>query len=569
MDAPGDYRVRVPMTHRVTNQVPPLAGPGPWLGDVALRDAVERHGAAAHTTRLADLGAMAGSTKARAWADQAERYQPVLHTHDARGERIDEVEYHPAYHQLMQVGVEHGLGAGAWTAPRGSGAHVARAAGMLMWSQTDAGHTCPLSMTGAAVPALRVDTALADLWVPRLASTVYDFGLRPASEKAGALAGMGMTEKQGGSDLSGTSTLAVPVPSGPLEGGQTYRLTGHKWFCSAPMSDVFLVLARADAGLTCFVVPRVLDDGRRNTWRLQRLKDKLGNRSNASSELELEGTWGVRLGDEGSGVRTILGMVAATRLDCVLGSAATVRAGLVQAVHHARHRRAFDTLLVDTPLMSNVLADLAVESEAATLLGLRLAAATDAAWAGDQTEGDLARIGVAIGKYWVCKRAPMLVAEALECLGGNGYVEENGLARLFRESPLNSVWEGSGNVIALDVLRVLRTSEGSVEALVTELESGKGASKRLDAALVEGVDTLREAAREATKDPQAVAGAARWVVERLAVLLQASLLARYSPSIVTDAYVSTRVERGGGLTLGTMPVGEPTTRGIVDHAVTA
>jgi putative acyl-CoA dehydrogenase len=563
----------VPATHVVTNQVPPptdLAAASLWGGDAVLREAVARHGAGPHEARLAELGELAAGAKARAWGEQAERHTPVLRTHDARGMRLDEVEYHPAYHQLMRVGVEHGLGGGAWTADPGTGAHVARAAGLLLWSQVDAGHTCPLSMTGAAVPALRTDPVLADVWVPRLASTDYDPGLRPARTKAGSLAGMGMTEKQGGSDLSGTSTVAVRTAGGPLEGGEGYRLTGHKWFCSAPMSDLFLVLARAgtaDGPLTCFVVPRVLEDGTRNPWHLQRLKDKLGNRANASSEVELDGTWGVRLGAEGDGLRTILAMVNATRLDCVVGSAATMRAGLVGAVHHARHRRAFGSLLVDQPLMSNVLADLAIESEAATVLGLRLAAAADAAAAGDSGERALLRVGVAVGKYWVCKRTPFVAAEALECLGGNGYVEENGMARLFRESPLNSVWEGSGNVVALDVLRSLGRHPESLDAVVAELHAGRGASRRLDAVLDEVSGTLRSASQELATDPASVTGAARWLVERLAVALQASLLVRFSTRKVADAFLATRVERQGGSCLGTLPVGERTTSEIVARAV--
>ena len=563
----------MPATHLVTNQVPALSDQQTsslWDGDAVLREAVERHGAGAQAARLAELGELAGSAKARVWGEQAERHHPVLRTHDPRGNRLDEVEYHPAYHQLMRVGVEHGLGGGAWSADPGTGAHVARSAAMLLWSQVDAGHVCPLSMTGAAVPALRADPVLADLWVPRLASTDYDPGLRRAADKAGALAGMGMTEKQGGSDLSGTSTVAVRTAGGPLAGGEGYRLTGHKWFCSAPMSDLFLVLARAGSAtgpLTCFVVPRVLEDGSRNPWHLQRLKDKLGNRSNASSEVELDGTWGVRLGGEGDGLRTILQMVSATRLDCVVGSAATMRAGLVRAVHHARHRTAFGSVLVDTPLMSNVLADLAIESEAATVLGLRLAAAADAAAAGDSGEKALLRIGVAVGKYWVCKRSPVALAEALECLGGNGYVEENGMARLFRESPLNSIWEGSGNVIALDVLRALAQHPDSLDAVVAELHAARGASKRLDAVLDEVSGTIRSAASEMAADPASVTGAARWLVERLAVALQASLLVRFSTRKVADAFLATRVERQGGSCLGTLPVGERTTREIVERSV--
>jgi putative acyl-CoA dehydrogenase len=550
------------VTHEVSNQVPDLPDVDLLAEDTCLQEAVSRY-AAEHRSALQELAVLAGSGRARAWGEQADRYPPVLRTHDRRGGRLDEVEYHPAYHQLLRTGVEHGLAAAPWTAPPGSGAHVARAAGFYLWTQNDAGHGCPLSMTYAAVPALRQDPDLAAVWEPRLTSTDYDVGLRRAADKAGSLAGMGMTEKQGGSDVRANTTTAVPEPGGPLEGGETYRLTGHKWFCSAPMSDLFLVLAQAPGGLTCFVVPRVLDDGSRNTWRLQRLKDKLGNRSNASSEVELAGTWGVRLGAEGAGVRTILAMVATTRLDCVVGSAATMRAALRAAVHHIRHRSAFGTLLADAPLMRMVVADLAIESEAATVLGMRLAAAQDA------EEHDLLRLAVAAGKYWVCKRTPAMVAEALECLGGNGYVEENGVARLFRESPLNSIWEGSGNVNALDVVRALRTSPEAVDALVTEVNLARGAHRRLDGELVAFERMLRDAADAAADEPEQLAAGARWLVERTAVVLQASLLARFAPSEVADAFVATRVRGGGGMSFGTLELDVDTAGRVIDRSVVA
>jgi putative acyl-CoA dehydrogenase len=354
---------------------------------------------------------------------------------------------------------------------------------------------------------------------------------------------MGMTEKQGGSDVRANSTRAVPVPDGPLI-GETYRLTGHKWFCSAPMSDVFLVLAQAPGGLTCFVVPRALDDGTRNPFALQRLKDKLGNHSNASSEVELDGTWGSRLGDEGRGVRTIIDMVGATRLDCVLGSAATMRDALSRALHHARHRRVFGVLLVDQPLMRNVLADLALEAEAATLLGLRLAHAVDSG------ETELARLGVALGKFWVCKRTAPMVAEALECLGGNGYVEENGLARLYREAPLNSIWEGSGNVNALDVVRAVSREPSSLEALAKELHLVRGRSAELDA----HVDSALAEARSLDPTSAQAAFGARSVVERLALALQAGLLVEHSPGPVADAFIASRIAGRRGHTFGSLPV---------------
>ena len=533
-------------THDVTNQVPPLVDRNVFSGDLALVEAVARHGAGHATSTLTDLGRRAGTAHAQRLAEDANTFTPRLRTHDARGNRVDEVEYHPAWHELMATAVSSGLAAAPWAEPKGTGAHVARAAGFYVWSQVEAGHGCPISMTYAAVPALRTDPDLAAVWEHRLESRVYDPDLRPAAEKHGAIAGMGMTEKQGGSDVRTNTTRAEPEPGGPLEGGHSYRLTGHKWFCSAPMSDVFLVLAQAPAGLTCFVVPRVLDDGSRNVWSLQRLKDKLGNRSNASAEVELDGTWGVRLGEEGRGVRTIVSMVSATRLDCVLGSAATMREAVVRAVHHARHRSAFGARLSDQPLMKAVLADLAVESEAATTLGMRLASAVD--------EGDTAfgRLAVALGKYWVCKRTAPVVAEALECLGGNGYIEENGLARLYREAPLNSIWEGSGNVNALDVLRALDREPACVDAVLAELDLAIGADRRLDAAIGSLVGELR--AGDVNDDAERQASARR-LVERLATVLQASLLVRFAPAAVADAYMTTRGEHEGGFTFGTLPTG--------------
>jgi putative acyl-CoA dehydrogenase len=546
-------------THAVTNQVPPLPDYNALTSNPALSEALQRWGDDAAYAEVQRLGGLSGSAQARVWAEQANTHEPVLRTHSPTGERLDEVDFHPAWHSLMEVAVAGGLTAEPWTRPRGTGPHVRRAAGFTTWSEVEQGHLCPVSMTYAAAPALAANADLAAVWVPRLASRAYDFGLRPASAKAGAIAGMGMTEKQGGSDVRANATRAVAAPGGPLEGGDTYRLTGHKWFCSAPMSDAFLVLAQTGAGVGCFLVPRVLDDGSRNVFALQRLKDKLGNRSNASSEVELDGTWGVRVGDEGRGIRTILDMVAATRLDCVLGSTSTMRAALLRAVHHARHRSAFGALLVDQPLMQNVLADLALESEAATTLGLRLAHAVD--------QGDTAfsRLGVALGKYWVCKRTPVMVAEALECLGGNGYVEENGLARLYREAPLNSIWEGSGNVNALDVLRAVGREPASVEAYLTEVALGHGHGATLDAAIERLPHVLARAA-----DPQAQAGARR-LVEELAVTLQASLLARYAPSVVSDAFVASRLGGDHGATFGTLDAGlsAASAAALVDRAFPA
>ena len=545
----------------MTNQVPPLPDRDILASDPALAEGVSRwvephdpDGAAS----LHELGSLAGSAEPRQWAEQADRVTPLLRTHSPTGERIDEVEYHPAYHRLMEVAVGHGLTAEAWTRPGGSGAHARRAAGLVMWSQVEAGHTCPVSMTYAAAPALAAGPDVAPQWLPGLASRIYDPELRPRAEKTGLILGMGMTEKQGGSDVRANTTRAEAAPGGPLS-GETYRLTGHKWFCSAPMSDGFLVLAQTDAGVGCFLLPRVLDDGTRNAIRLQRLKDKLGNRSNASSEIELDGAWAVRVGDEGRGIRTIIDMVASTRLDCVLGSTGTMRAALVRAVHHARHRSAFGALLVDQPLMRNVLADLSLEAEAATVLAMRLAHAVDAG------EHDLARLGVALGKFWVCKRTAPMVAEALECLGGNGYVEENGLARLYREAPLNSIWEGSGNVNALDVLRALTREPASLAALGKELAMARGHDAALDAA----IDECERAGAEAL-DP-AAPWAARRLVERLALTLQAALLVRHSPREVADAFVASRIRGEHGSTFGTLApaVGGTAVDVLLDRALAA
>jgi putative acyl-CoA dehydrogenase len=536
-------------THEVTNQPPALPEYNVVLADPALREGIALWGLEQDRAQLEALGALAGGVEAQTWGEQADRNPPVLRTHSPQGARVDEVDFHPAWHRLLDTAVSYGLTAEPWTKPARTGAHVRRAAGFVAWSQVDAGHGCPLSMTYAAAPALQGSPDLSAIWTPLLASREYDFGLRPHAQKRGVLAGMGMTEKQGGSDIRSNTTAAVAVGGGPIEGGQTYRLTGHKWFCSAPMSDVFLVLAQAPAGLSCFLVPRMLDDGTRNTFALQRLKDKLGNRSNASSEIELDGTWGVGIGDEGRGVRTILDMVAATRLDCVLGSSATMRQALVRAIHHTRHRRAFGRTLVDQPLMRNVLMDLALESEAATTFGLRLAAAVDA--------GDTAfsRLAVAIGKYWVCKRASPMVAEALECLGGNGYVEENGLARLYREAPLNSIWEGSGNVNALDVLRALTREPASVAAITAELDLASGANSLLDTAIRTAVSAMQAAAGSAEAQsfsPVAAQSGARALVEQLATTLQACLLTRFAPAYVSEAFVASRLGEGHGHTFGTL-----------------
>ncbi|MFE5971536.1 acyl-CoA dehydrogenase family protein [Streptomyces sp. NPDC056460] len=536
----------MPTTHEVTNQVPPLTGYD-VSADPALLEALRREGAGWAEAEVRELGARAGGAQAQDWGRLAERHSPVLHTHDRHGHRIDEVEFHPHWHDLMDVAVRHGLHGSPWRDER-PGAHVARAAKVFVWGQADAGHLCPVSMTYAAVPALRAQPELAEVYEPLLTSSSYDFGLRVPTEKRGIIAGMSMTEKQGGSDVRANTTRAVPTGEPGL-----YALTGHKWFTSAPMSDVFLTLAQAPGGISCFLVPRVLPDGSRNAIRLQRLKDKLGNRSNASSEIEYEGALGRLVGEEGRGVATIIRMVNMTRLDCAISSASGMRLGLVQAVHHATHRDAFGARLVDQPLMRNVLADLAVEAEAATLAALRLAGAVDRATRGDAQEEQLRRLGLAVTKYWVCKRAPAHAAEALECLGGNGYVEDSGLPRLYRESPLPSIWEGSGNVAALDVLRAMARQPQAVEAFFAEVELGAGADRRLDAA----VAGLRKDLA-GLGDPDAAAYGARRLVERLALVLQGSLLVRHGNPAVADAFCASRLDGDRGLAFGTLPAGVDT-----------
>ena len=466
------------LTHDVLNQVPLLAGYD-VADDPALLAAAAREGAGWAAESLHELGELAGARETQEHARLANEHPPVLRTHDARGHRIDEVEFHPSWHVLLGTAVSHGLHAAAWADPA-PGAHVARAARFFVWSQAEAGHSCPVSMTYAAVPPLRHAPELARRFGPLLTAREYDPGLRPPEGKAGLLAGMAMTEKQGGSDVRANTTRAEPVPAA---GPGAHLLTGHKWFCSAPMSDLFLVLAQAPAGLTCFLLPRVLPDGTRNAVRLQRLKDKLGNRSNASAEVEFDAALAWQVGEAGRGVPTIIEMVSATRLDCVLGSAAGMRLGCATAVHYATHRRAFGASLISQPLMTSVLADLALESEAATTLALRLAGAADRAARGDTAEADLLRVALPAAKHWICKRAPLHAAEALECLGGNGYVEESGMPRLYREAPLNSIWEGSGNVTALDLLRALQRQQGAAEALAAELDLAAGGDPRLDTAV--------------------------------------------------------------------------------------
>ncbi|OKK00896.1 MULTISPECIES: acyl-CoA dehydrogenase family protein [unclassified Amycolatopsis] len=537
----------MPVTHEVTNQVPPLAEYD-VAADPALLEGLERAGAGWAVAEVHALGRLAGSEQAQEWGRLVNENEPVLRTHDRVGNRIDEVEFHPYWHELMDVAVSYGLHAAPWRDPR-PGAHAARAAKMYVWGQVDAGHTCPISMTYAAVPALRFNPELSARYEPLLAATEYDFGLREPSSKRGLIAGMSMTEKQGGSDVRANTTTARPLGDG------SYVIVGHKWFTSAPMSDMFLTLAQAPGGLSCFLLPRVLPDGSRNGIRLQRLKDKLGNRSNASSEIEYDDAIGWLIGEEGRGVRTIIEMVNNTRLDCAVGSAAGMRYGAVRAIHHARHRRAFGANLVDQPLMGNVLADLVVESEAATTVGMRLASATDRPE--DEQEQAFRRLGLAVTKYWVCKRGPSHAVEALECLGGNGYVEESGMPRLYREAPLMSIWEGSGNVAALDALRAMAKQPESVAAYFTEVEQASGADARLD----DAVGRLRKE----LSDLSDIEYRARRLVESMALVLQGSLLVRHGTPAVADAFCASRLGGDWGVAFGTLPSGVDT-RAIVSRA---
>jgi len=523
-------------THEVINQPPPLPERDAFGDHAALAEALDREGAGWAADDLHAVGEAAGSHEALEWGFQADEHPPELKTHDRFGHRIDLVEYHPAYHRLMETAIGFGMHAAPWADGR-VGAHVARAAKFVTWSPVEYGHGCPVSMTYSVVAALRHAPDLAAWWEPGLASTDYDPRPIPAGQKRGLTAGMALTEKQGGSDVRANTTDAVP------DGDGAYRLTGHKWFVSAPMSDVFLALGQAPGGLSCFLVPRRLPDGAANPFRIQRLKDKLGDRANASSEVELDDTWALPVGEEGQGVRTIIEMVNHTRLDCSLGATAQMRHGVVEAVHHARHRSAFGARLTDQPAMHAVLADLALESEAAVAAALRLARAYDEQ-ARRVDDGGFHRIATPVVKYWLCKRAPGHAAEALECLGGNGFIEESGMPRLFRQSPVNGVWEGSGNVICLDVLRAMRRSPEAVEAFIAELGLAAGADARFDAALA-SLPAGLEGASEA---------GVRRMVERMAVLLQASLLLRFAPSFVADGFVAARIADPGAA-YGSLPPG--------------
>jgi putative acyl-CoA dehydrogenase len=524
-------------THVVDNQPPPFGAHDLWQGDAALREAVTREGTSHAAARIAAYGALAGG-ELLALSHDAHRDRPRLRTHDPSGERLDTVEFHPHYHRIMDAAIAHGVAGLSWAEPV-PGAHVARAALSYLHYQAEPGSSCPLTMTHAAVPVLAREPALHE-WVRKVAACRYDARDLPMAEKHGVTLGMGMTEKQGGSDVRANATTATP-----LAGGDGYLLRGHKWFFSAPMSDGFLVLAQAPGGLTCFLLPRRLPDGDRNGFRLMRLKDKLGDWSNASSEVEFDQAHAWRVGAEGRGIATILEMVMLTRLDCMLGSAGLMRMALSQALHHCRNRRAFGKALIDQPLMRNVLADLAVEAEASLALSMRVARAVDAA-PRDPREAAFARIATAIGKFHVCKRAPGFVNEAQECLGGAGYVEESLLPRLYRQAPLNSIWEGSGNIQCLDVLRALSREPEAGAALLAELESVSGRDGDFDAAFAGLREMLAAAPAEA---------GARRLVEAMAQLLQAAVLLR-AGSPVAAVFCRSRLGGRGGA-YGTLPPETP------------
>jgi putative acyl-CoA dehydrogenase len=521
------------ITHEVFNQPPDFAGRNLFTSDPILRHWALQEGGDWVEAPLTALGAAAGSEEVLAWGEEANRYPPELTVFDRYGRRIDEVRFHPSYHRLMDLAMAHRIHSIAWAEER-PGAHVAHAALMALFSEAEQGTMCPISMTYAAVPALKHQPDVAAAWVPKIVGGSYDAPLKPIGEKRGVTVGMAMTEKQGGSDVRANTTRA-------FRDGEAWRLVGHKWFCSAPMCDAFLTLAQTEKGLSCFLVPRIRPDGERNSLHVMRLKDKLGNKSNASSEIEYHDTHAVLLGEEGRGVSTIIEMVHHTRLDTISGTIGIMRMALAQAQHHVANRRAFQKTLIDQPAMRAVVADLALEYEAATALTMRVARAFSGTAEEDRA---FARLAVASAKYWLTKRNPNFVYECMECHGGAGYVEESPLPRLFRESPLNAIWEGSGNVIALDILRTLGREPLARDAFAAEVMAARGQSAVLDAAMEDVAAEIRRVPAEAD---------ARRIAERLALVLQASLLVRGAPAAVADAFIATRLGGEGGRSYGVLP----------------
>jgi putative acyl-CoA dehydrogenase len=542
-------------THEVLNQPPPLVEYDLASADPVLKEALVREGGGWSLDQLDAYGRRMASAEVYEWGFSANRHEPILHTHDRYGHRADRVEFHPAWHSLLDLAVDNGLHSLPWEREAGDGGYPARAALTFVASQVEAGHFCPISMSTSVIPTLRLQPDVAADWESLQLSRVYDSSLQPASKKTGVLMGMGMTEKQGGSDVRANTTRATPANGGGP--GAEYLLTGHKWFVSAPMSDAFLVLANAPGGLSCFLLPRFTPDGEMNRIHIQRLKDKLGNRSNASSEVELDEAWARMVGEEGRGVATIIEMVSGTRLDCVTGSAALMRQAVSQAIHHTVHRHAFGSALIDKPLMQNVLADLEVETETAVLMMMRIAGAFDRA-PFDEHEALIKRILTPVGKYWATKRCSEVVREAIECLGGNGFVEDSIMPRLYRESPVNAIWEGSGNVIALDLVRAMIKEPSSVDALHKELESVKGADSRLDDVIDSAIASIR--------DPGEAEYEARRLVEALALATGGALVARYARPEVWEAFAATRLGGDWGHLYGTLPRGIDT-KTIIDPAI--
>ena len=522
-------------THDVTNQPPDFTGLDLYTTDVALREAALREGGDWLDTPLRDLGEAVGSERVLDLGELANRHPPELIAFDRYGRRIDEVRFHPSYHELMKLAMDHGIHDIAWRGDR-PGGHVGHAAMLALFAQAEAGTMCPINMTYASVPALRADPQATKPWLDKLIGGHYDAPLAPIGAKRGITLGMAMTEKQGGSDVRADTTRAHPLESND---SRAFRLVGHKWFCSAPMSDGFLTLAYTDRGLSCFLAPRITPDGERNAIHLMRLKDKLGNKSNASSEIEYHDAYAELLGEEGRGVNVIIDMVHHTRLGTIAGTIGIMRMALAQAIHHTSHRRVFQKTLIDQPAMRAVLADLAVEYEAAVALTMRVARAFDGA---NDAEGAFTRLTIAIAKYWLTKRNPNFVYECMECLGGAGYVEESPMPRLFRESPLNAIWEGSGNVIALDILRTLGREPAALDTFAAELALARGGDDRLDRACDELLHFLRQGL-------PSEAGA-RLIAERMALVLQGALLVRHSPPAVADLFVSTRIAGEGGRSFG-------------------
>ncbi len=525
------------------NQPPALENYNLFENDTPLREAVRREDGGWVEGKAQAYGALLGRSETLKLGELANRNPPLLRTHDRFGHRIDEVDFHPAWHELVRIGIEYGAHSLAWTSQR-PGAHVARSALHMLRHQLDEGSSCPITMAFAAIPSLRVQPELAAEWEPRALSTEYDPRFIPAAYKRGALLGMAMTERQGGTDVRANTTRAWPLGHGGP--GAEYELTGQKWFCSAPMCDAFLVLAQAKGGLSCFLLPRWKPDGSRNSFHIVRLKDKLGNRSNASSEVEFRNAWVRLVGEEGRGVATIMEMVRHTRLDCACGSAATMRRAVAEATHHAAYRYVFGRPLIEQPLMKNVLADLCLESEAATALALRLARGLDQS-PGSEGQRKFTRVATAIGKYWISKRAITVVAEALECIGGNGYVEESPMPRLFRDIPLNSLWEGAGNVQCLDVLRAMQKDPDTVTVVFQEIRAAQGAYRQYDSFIERLESELRDASQLEAR--------ARRLVERLALALEGAILVQHGPSAVADAFCASRLASDQGLSLGTLPGG--------------